>query len=489
MNRKTLIFIIIILTLVLAGELVFVGYMEFTREDAPSLNNPVLSQTEEPPSTDQPATEDTALPTEDPAGEAENVPATEETEPSEEQTEATEPEQNRYLLTFVGDCTLASASNKTNADGSFVKTIGTDYDYPFRNVAEFFRNDDFTMVNLESVLADSGSAADKTFNFRGPTAYTAILTGSSVEAVTLANNHTLDFGKDGYASTTKALEEAGLSYVEKDGTLLYTTESGLVIGVYAACFDISEKDMKADIENLRKQGAEIVVAALHWGNEGQYRPTKAQTKMGYAAIDAGADIVYGHHPHVLQKIEQYNGGIIFYSLGNFSFGGNHFPRDMDSVIAQVEILRDEDGKVSLGELILTPVSISSVTKQNNFQPTPYREGSEEYKRTMSKLDGTFDGPDLVVDYSFLDPTESTDSTEPEDTGSGSGEGGEEGGEDPEDDVPPATDGSSDGAEGGSGDSGSGDPGADTGSGDSGSDAGSGDSGGDSGSGDSSGDEG
>ena len=474
MNRKTLIFVIIILTLVLAGELVFVGYMEFNREQIPSLNDPTVSQTEDTTPTDAPETEATTLPTEAP------VEETEETLPTE-----TEPEQNRYLLTFVGDCTLASASNKTNADGSFVKTIGTDYDYPFRNVAEFFRNDDFTMVNLESVLADSGYAADKTFNFRGPTAYTAILTGSSVEAVTLANNHTQDFGQEGYASTTQALRDANLPYVEKDGTLLYTTDSGLVIGVYAGCFDFDEKDMKADIAALRQQGAEIVIAALHWGNEGQYRPTKAQTKLGYAAIDAGADIVYGHHPHVLQKIEHYNNGVIFYSLGNFSFGGNHFPRDMDSVIAQVEILRDENGKVSLGELILTPVSISSMAKQNNFQPTPYAEGSEEFERAMSKLDGTFTGPDLVVDYSFLDPTESTESTEgaegdggestqpPAEEGSNSGDAGSDTGADSG-----ADSGSDAGSDAGSGESGGGDTGADTGNAGAG-DSGTGDSGGDS----------
>ena len=246
----------------------------------------------------------------------------------------------------------------------------------------------------------------------------------------------MDYGKDGFTSTKTALDSAGISYVEANKTMLYTTESGLVIGVYAASFDINLSDMRSDIAYLRNQGVDIVICAMHWGNEGKYRPNNNQVNWGHAAIDAGADIVYGHHPHVLQKIEEYGDGIIYYSLGNFCFGGNHFPRDMDSVIVQQEVIRDENGNVSLGELTLIPVSISSTRGQNNFQPTPYAEGSAEYERTMTKLDGTFTGPDLVVDYSHLeggdDPDEpdETDPTEPEgpDTGSGDTGGDSTGGD-------------------------------------------------------------
>ena len=444
MNRKQLILLLVLLSVLLAAELTFVGVMHVTERNAAL----------QAPDTDPyvPGTLPTEAPTEatgatEAPTEATEAPTEEVTEPTE-----TEPEEQRYILTFVGDCTLGSMPKNFTTSSSFVQTIGEDYDFPFRHVADIFKNDDFTMINLESVLADEGSGANKTFVFRGPTAYTNILTGSSVEAVTLANNHTMDFGKAGYDSTKEALEGAGVAYVEQDKTMLFTTESGLTIGVYAACFTINEADMRSDIAKLRNQGAEIVIAALHWGLEGKYRPNSSQEQLGRAAIDAGADIVYGHHPHVLQKIEEYKDGIIFYSLGNFSFGGNTFPRDRDSAIVQQEILRDENGKVSLGELTIIPVSISSMAGQNNFQPIPYEEGTEEYKRTLSKLDGTFKGADLVVDYSFMDPTESTEATQP-------------GGSDTE--TPPET----------QPDSGSGDAGGDTGS-DSGSDAGS-DAGGDS----------
>ena len=414
MTKRALTILLAVLTVLLAAAVGFVVYME-TRPVVEEViqTEPTTISTEAP-------TETTEIPTTAaPETEAHTTVPPTETEPEE-----TEPPEIRYTLTFTGDCTLASDPGNFGSPHGFIGTIGTDYDYPFRNVADIFENDDFTIINLESVLADSGTGASKLFTFRGPTAYTQIMTGSSVEAVTLANNHTEDYGKAGYESTTQALNEAGIWYVEEDKTTLVTTESGLTIGLYADAFNFSNSDIQKNVKKLRDQGAEIIICAFHWGNEGSYRPTNDQKAFAKAAIDAGADIVYGHHPHVLQPIEEYNGGYIFYSLGNFSFGGNHFPRDMDSAIVQVEVLRDENGKVHLDGLNIIPVSISSMKGQNNFQPIPYEEGTTEYDRTMSKLDGTFTGPDLVVNYDHLKETEPA--TEPP---------AQEGGED----TPPATD--------------------------------------------------
>ena len=105
---------------------------------------------------------------------------------------------------------------------------------------------------------------------------------------------------------------------------------------------------------------------------------------GMAAIDAGADAVWGHHPHVLQPIEEYGGGIIFYSLGNFSFGGNTAPRDFDSAVVQLMLTRTGED-VRLDQVAVHPVSISSITTSNNYQPTPYEPSSQEYARIMEKL--------------------------------------------------------------------------------------------------------
>lgn len=345
-----------------------------------------------------PGTEPTAPPTEAPTE-----------EPTEPPTEApTEPPKTSYTFTFTGDCTLGSNRDKWNAGYSFIQTIGEDYDYPFANVREYFENDDFTLVNLEVVLADEGNSTGKLFTFRGPTAYSQILTGSSVEGVTIANNHARDYGTAGYDSTKQTLENAGVSYVEVYSSTLITLEDGLVVGLYAIDGSVSSIDKEKAVEGvkqLKADGAELVIVAAHWGNEGKYRPNASQQDIGKALIDAGANIIWGHHPHVLQKIEEYNGGIIYYALGNFSFGGNRSPRDMDTAIVQQEVIRQPDGTVTLGQLTLIPCSISSEEKFNNYQPTPCEPGTEMYDRIMSKLDGSFKGADLVVDYSQLKGSE------------------------------------------------------------------------------------
>ena len=125
---------------------------------------------------------------------------------------------------------------------NYIRVIGEDYDHPFRSFVEYFRNDDCTFVNLESVLAEEGvgTPQDKLFRFRGPLAYTQIMTGSSVEAVTIANNHSYDYGEPGYISTKNALNDAGLIYVEGNSSTLFTTESGLCIGMYAFNYNMDE---------------------------------------------------------------------------------------------------------------------------------------------------------------------------------------------------------------------------------------------------------
>ena len=367
------------------------------------------------------------------------------TEPTE-----TEPAEEHFTLTLVGDCTLGYMPGHEYSYGGFKYIVGEDYEYPFRNVREYFDNDDFTLINFEGTLGNEGYAANKAFTFRGPAEYTQILTSSSVDAVTLANNHSLDYGYPGYVETKRLLDEAGVPYVEKDASTMVVTDSGLKIGLYAASFVLDQKDLEAEVKAMREQGAEIVILAIHWGSEGIYHSFVDQWNAAYKAIDAGVDIVYGHHPHVLQKMEEYNGGYIFYSLGNFSFGGNQAPVDMDTVLVQLEVIRDLEGNVSLGELNLVPCCISSVSGSNNYQPTPYREGSDGYDRVMQKLQGLWTGYSAVPDYNTSDdvtkpstPTTPTVPTEPVTPPSGSeggtDAGGDTGGGGEPVTPPPATD--------------------------------------------------
>lgn len=342
-----------------------------------------------------PETTETTTPATEPVMESETTEETtvETTEPP------TEPQPESFLLTFVGDCTLGSAQAHFSYPVAFVQTVGDDYGYPFRNVIGYFENDDFTMLNLENPLTEGGTKANKQHTFRGPVKYVNILTQNSVEAVTIANNHTLDYGQEGYESTVSVLTEAGVPFVEQDSTLIVTTESGLTIGMYAVTYaHLDKEEIVAAISELAaNEEVDLVIFVPHWGTENSYRANSTQKELAHAAIDAGANIVYSSHAHVLQPIEEYGDGIIYYSLGNFSFGGNAYPKDYDTALLQQEVIREPDGTIRLGKLTIIPCSVSSEPYRNNFQPTPYEEGSKEYNRVISKLDGTFTGADLGYD--------------------------------------------------------------------------------------------
>ena len=335
--------------------------------------------------------ETTAAAITQPTAEPETAPTAEPT------TVPTEPAQQRLLFTFAGDCTLGCHKEHNRAGYGFLLTVGEQFDYPFQNVKEWFENDDFTMVNLEGVLGEKGSPAGRKYAFRGPSSYVNFLTQNSIEAVSLANNHTIDYGQEGYDETKRLLDEAGVPYVEQNSGTIITLESGITVGIYGTVYNsIHQASPVEGISALKAQGVDILIYAPHWGTEHSFRPTQEQVELGRAAIDAGADIVYGCHPHVLQPIEEYNDGVIYYSLGNFSFGGNIYPADYDTAIIQQEIILDEDGEVTFGERTIVPCSISSMEKRNNYQPTPYAEGTEEYDRVLSKLDGTYKGSNLPV---------------------------------------------------------------------------------------------
>lgn len=328
-------------------------------------------------------------------------PTTEPTEPITEPTVAptTEPtaEPERFLISFAGDCTFADNAGIVPEWNHFTQVVGDRYDYPFAAVKQIFGSDDLTIVNLECALTTyvptpeemEQYGLDKTYRFAGDPGYVNILSGSSVEAVSLANNHAMDFAPPGLKETTEVLKNAGIRYASWSSNCLMTTSSGLVVGIYASNDWGTNEGMVESIQKLREQGAQVVIVSLHWGEERHYASNENQQTRGHMAIDAGADIVFGHHPHVLQPIEYYNGGLIMYSLGNFSFGGNRNPVDKDTAIIQQEILRYEDGTVALGETIIIPCRISSVANRNDYQPTPYEEGSADYLRVISKLDGTY----------------------------------------------------------------------------------------------------
>lgn len=314
------------------------------------------------------------------------VPETTFVETEAPATISTEPQEERFLLTFAGDCTFGSNPVNRYALYSFENTVGEDWSFPFANVVSYFENDDCTMVNLEGTLTETGNPLEKAFNFKGSPAFVNILTENSVEAVSIANNHTMDYNYEGYDNTVATLQNAGVYYVETNQSSVFTTESGLTVGLYGTVYySMDVEDMVEEITAMKEAGVDVIIFAPHWGAEDYYKPSNLQTDAGHAAIDAGAHIVWGSHPHVLQPIEEYNGGIIYYSMANFSFGGNLYPPDYDTALIQQEVIRHPDGTVTLGETVIVPCSASSVKDHNNFQPTPCEEGSEQYNRVLKKL--------------------------------------------------------------------------------------------------------
>lgn len=362
----------------------------------------------EPPVTTVPTTETTAEATSQATTEATTLPVT---EPATEETTVPEPAPEHYWLSFAGDCTLGTIYDFYGISSCFPEYVGENYDYPFAAVQEWFANDDFTMVNLEGPLTNEGTPEDKTFCFRGDPKLAAILPAGSVECVNLANNHSRDFGAVGYENTQKALDAVGVAYAGDGETIIYETERGLKIGILCVSFYIDHGEMAEKIVSLKDRGAQVVIVSFHWGEQGRYRHTYDQSWYAYAAIDAGADIIFGHHPHVLQQIEEYNGGIIYYSLGNFAFGGNDCPADFDTAVICQEVIVDVDGSVSLGQCKPIPCSISPEEHVNRYQPTPAEEGSARYERVMEKLSGTYYGPDVAPSYETEETTETTVSAE------------------------------------------------------------------------------
>ena len=286
--------------------------------------------------------------------------------------------------------------------------MGEDYSYPFHNTVQYFDDDELTISNLECTFSETKLYSGQQFYFCAPKEYANILLEGGVDFVTTANNHALDFGQKGLESTWEALEEYGIPYGKEDQAQLLTTPGGLTVGIYTAFNSYAPQQGKcvAAIEQLREDGAEYVICMFHWGQELYYHPWKAQIDLAHACIDAGADLIYGSHSHCLQPVEEYGDGLILYSLGNWSFGGNTTPKDMDTVIVQIRVKRDLDGTISMDGYDLIPCCVSSrpvlegytQDAYNDYVPTPYEEDSDYYKRAMTKLSGEYNGPE-GADYS------------------------------------------------------------------------------------------
>ena len=313
---------------------------------APSIATPTPTITPTPT-----ATPATPVPTPRPTAAATASPA-----PTATPTPTPAPARVRVLLAAVGDVMLGrSVGARLEREGAGAA---------FAAVRDILAGADVAIANLESPIATGGAPAPKAYAFRAPPAAAEALALAGIDLVSLANNHALDYGPAALAETRALLAERGIASIGAgpDRAAAHApaaiARGGLTIAflgyvtvpvegggfdprVWAATDDaagvawLDIATMTAEVASAAR-GADLVVVMLHFGLEWQPRPSPAQREQARAAIDAGAALVVGSHPHVLQEVEAYGGGLIAYSLGNFVFDGFPDPAN-DSAILLVEL--------------------------------------------------------------------------------------------------------------------------------------------------------
>ena len=280
--------------------------------------------------------------------------------------------ETEVIITLGGDTVLGTRESWWELDESLPAYLAREgMTYPFSGLNAIFAADDMTLVNLECVLKDDAAGEDKSkqWRFRGLTSYTDVLKLASIEKVNIANNHYIDYGDRGMESTRAALAQAGIAYSGHGYTYVWDIK-GHRIG-FGGCRETTYKSDKSvidrDIAALKSVGCEVILYSCHWGKEYSATHNDLQEKMAREAIDAGANVVIGTHPHVVQGIDTMDGAVVLYSLGNLMFGGTHDMTTFDATLAQLRLRFDEDAYMGCG-VELIPVLTSGQPVANDFRP-------------------------------------------------------------------------------------------------------------------------
>lgn|GEM_PF-606419 len=293
-----------------------------------------------------------------------------------------EPERIQVLLSLAGDCTLGSDEPLHGMEDSFVgilRSRGYDYRYPLALAQPLFSQDDFTLVNLEGIFTDKAFLrnTDLYLNFRGPAAFVDILTLGSVEGVSMSNNHALDYGASGLEDCQQILDDAGVQWAYNSRYFVFE-RNGIRFAVFSFrryYMEVYYQWLESAIPQVKQQqDVDFVIVCLHHGEEYEVRHNDHdQTRFARHAIDSGADLVVGTHPHVLQGIEIYKERLILYSLGNFSFGGNNRPYEasVPTAVVQVLLTFDPDSRgLYATQYTIWPFHATGTVPYSNYQPVP-----------------------------------------------------------------------------------------------------------------------
>lgn len=287
------------------------------------------------------------------------------------QIEAPE-EKSTTTLMFVGDVVLDRGIEKT------VEKSEAGFEFPFLKIKDYLNKADLLFGNLESIISDQGVQLRQTYPFRAEPAAMEGLKEAGFDVVSVANNHAWDYGETAFKDSLKNLEQADIDFVggglEDKAYSPVIKEVGDLKVAYLAYTNLIPKETAAketevgvawlNEENLKqgieqaKNKADLVVVSFHFGEEYQKEPSSEQKRFSHLAIDTGADLVVGHHPHVTQKVEQYQQGWIAYSLGNFVFDQGFSKETMEGLLLEVVVQEGQIKKV-------TP---QRVTLNERFQP-------------------------------------------------------------------------------------------------------------------------
>ena len=285
-------------------------------------------------------------------------------------------------LTFLGDC-LVSTYKGGEAKGTF-NWYAKNYPatYFFEKVYDTLSTDDYTIANCETVLTDrtltprNKGTGSRVFWFYGPSANAKIFTAGSVEVTGVVNNHMKDYGQAGYEDTLAALKKENLIIGDYNKPV-YLEKNGIKAAImFVNLWSLGDADkIIADMKKLDAD-TDYKIIYFHGGVEGTNYPEQWKVNACRKLIDSGANFVIGMHPHVLQPIEEYHGGVIVYSLGNFLFGGNTAPVK-NTIIYQIELK-----KGSYSQNVI-PCQVYSGSR-NNWQPC-YPETESSRQKTLDLL--------------------------------------------------------------------------------------------------------
>lgn len=316
-----------------------------------------------------------------------------------EKSEKKQTETKKFTLSAAGDCTLAS-DIKQPASVNFFSVYNKQKDpsYFLKKVQPVFAKDDLTLVNFEGTLSNRGKRANKKWAFRGKPKFINILKKGSVEAVSFSNNHTRDYGTISHKDTMSILRKAGISYSTETRTTIKTVNQIRVGLVSISSIETSknpERQLRAAMKKLKKKKPEVIIVSMHSGVEYTQKIQPIQKKLSRVAIDLGADLVVGHHPHVIQGIDTYKGRYIIYSLGNFCFGGNTNPPDKDCFIFQQTFVVKKGKSVQRKNAKVIPCRVSGKDNINNYQPVISKK--KRKAACISRLNKYSKGNGIAID--------------------------------------------------------------------------------------------